>query len=381
MIKVQRHFNKGNPEIIRLCRLSKELYNKCNFFMRDNFSKGIRTPDISTLINLVKDEDCFKNLHNTKTAKQTIRQCLTDWTNFFRAMTAYKKNPEKFIRFPRPPKFKKEMAQVIFYNETIRRKPLKQGTIQPTNDCFQIKSDKPFKQVIITPKSFGFVIEVRYEEPDEPVKSRAKGICSIDLGVNNLAAITSDQHDPILINGRIVKSFNQWFNKKPNKFNSMKRYWRLENYFHHVSKMIVENCKANNVGTIIIGKNDGWKNEMNMGKKNNQTFQYIPFCRLIQKIQYKAEMAGVKVLFTEESYTSKASFIDEDPLDGSKISGKRIKRGLYQSREGRLINADVNGSLNICKKVIPEMVKDQWDRSVAATPVAVNPLRWFTAQT
>ena len=255
--------------------------------------------------------------------------------------------------------------------------------IVPTNHCFTVPSTRKFKQVVITPKTFGFVIDVQYEVPDQP-KIERKGVCTIDLGLNNLATLTSDQHKPILVNGRIVKSINQWFNKHPNKKNSRKRYWRLENYFHHVSKMTVANCVKYGIGTIIIGKNDGWKFEMNLGKKTNQNFQYVPFLKLMQKIKYKAELAGIDVTFTEEAYTSKASFYDRDPLPkyekgvSHTFSGRRVKRGLYRSADGRVINADVNGSANIGRKVIrDEDVILRLDRSVAATPVRVNPLKVF----
>ena len=136
-----------------------------------------------------------------------------------------------------------------------------------------------------------------------------------------------------------------------------------------------------NCGTIVIGKNDGWKQEMNLGKKTNQNFQSVPFCNLMQKINYKAAMVGIRVIFTEEAYTSKASFLDRDPLPKfgetePVFSGKRVNRGLYRAADGRLINADVNGSCNIGRKVIQnEVVIQGLDRSVAATPVRVNPLK------
>ena len=337
-------------------------------------------PDINALIHFVQQEQSFKNLHNTKTAKQTVRKVLSDWSNFRKALAAYKKDPSKFVKKPRPPHYKEALAQVIFYNETIKKKPLKQGIITPTNGCFEIKSSRKFKQVVITPKRFGFVVDVQYEQ-ESPHKVKGKGVVCVDIGLNNLAAITSDQFSPILVNGRIVKSINQWFNKHPSKRNSRKRHWRLENYFHHVSKLIVDLCVKHNCGTIIIGKNDGWKQEMNLGKRTNQNFQYVPFFNLMQKIGYKASLVGVKVVFTEEAYTSQSSFLDRDPLPAygeaePQFSGKRVKRGLYRAANGRLLNADVNGSANIGRKVIQnEVVIQGLDRSVAATPVAINPLK------
>jgi len=308
-----------------------------------------------------------------------MRKCLVDWTNFKKALNAYYKDNSKFISCPKPPYYKKKLAQVIFYNETIKRKPLKVGVITPTNNCFSIASNREFKQVIITPKKFGFIIEVQYEIEKQKTKVNKKNGCFIDLGVNNLCAITSNQNlRPILINGRIVKSINQYYNKYPTKQNLKKRYFRLENYFHHTSKYIIDYCIQNNIGTIVIGRNEGWKQNQNHGKRNNQNFQSIPFYLLIQKIQYKAELVGINVVFTEESYTSKCSFFDKEEMcHKEKYPGKRQFRGLFVGTDGFAVNADVNGSLNIGRKVIDKcsLTASIVDRSVAATPMMINPLK------
>jgi putative transposase len=287
VLAVERHYIRGTPELLRLCGLSKELYNRCNFLMRQAWFKHERLPDINILIRETQHLDCFKNLHNTKTAKQTVRKVISDWSNFCKALNAWKKDKSKFVRMPKPPGYKKKLAQVIFYKETIKGgqsgKPL--TSLTPTNGCFSIPCNHDFQQVVVTPKTFGFVVEVQYNKPKPPkAKTKKNTFCCIDIGLNNLATITSDKHSPILINGRIVKSFNQWFNKNISKKTSRKRYFRMENYFHHVSKMIVENCAKHNIGKIVIGKNDGWKTGMNLGKKTNQHFQSVPFCNLLQKI-------------------------------------------------------------------------------------------------
>lgn len=349
------------------------------------FSHKFPLPDINILIQETKDLECFKQLHNTKTAKQTVRKCLTDWSNFRKALTAYKKDPSRFVRKPKAPNYKEQMAQVIFYNETIKGgqhgRPLEKLTA--TNNCFSIPFRAGYKQVVITPKAFGFMIEVQYEaEKKEKTKTKVSKdkVCCIDIGLNTLAAITYGEKRPILVNGRIVKSINQWYNKRPCKSRLRKRYFRLENYFHHVSKFIVDLCVKEGIGRIIIGKNDGWKNGINLGKKTNQAFCFVPTYLLLEKIKYKAAAEGIEVVFTEESYTSKASFFDRDPLpcygDGDaepEFSGRRKYRGLYVSN-GFAVNADVNGSLNIGRKVIPEFA-GIGDRSLAARPVVVNPLK------
>ena len=357
MIAVQRHYIKGNEEIVRLCQLSKELYNRCNYFMRTAWftptaGKYKNIPNISVLIKETKELDCFKEFGNTKTAKQTIRKVLIDWSNYFKALRTYSKDPSKFISRPKPPGYKKKLAQVIFYYETIKRGKKIEG-ITPTNNLFTTswEKDKPFKQVVITPKTFGFMIEVQYEDnkPKPTKKLDETKVMTIDTGLNILAAITLDEKNPILVNGRILKSINQWYNKNQCKKRSKKRYFRIENYFHHVSKGIISLCLSQGIGTIVIGKNDGWKQEMNLGKKTNQAFTSIPHHQLLQKIQYKAVQAGINVIFTEESYTSKSSFFENDPLPkyGDEVkedtfTGKRKHRGLYVTSNGFAINADVN---------------------------------------
>ena len=384
---VERHFITGTPEIVRLCSLSKELYNKCNFLMRRAWFGKQSLPDICYLVKETQSLDCFKQLHNTKTAKQTIRKCLTDWGNFKKATKAFYKDPSKFVRQPKPPYYKDKLAQVIFFSETISKMVIKRtGLLSPTNRCFSVKSGiRAFHQVTITPKTFGFIVDVQYEraEPKKRRDKERKGVCCIDVGVNNLCAITSDQHKTILINGRIVKSFNQWYNKNPCKSRLRKRYFRIENYFHHVSKMIVENCVKHNIGKIIIGRNDGWKQGVKMRPAQKQNFLYIPFYLLFEKIKYKAAQEGIEVVFTEESYTSVASYLDRDVMptwcEGQSepiFSGKRVKRGLYRSKNRIILNADANGSANIGRKVIQdEEFLLRLDRSLAARPVVVNPLR------
>ena len=387
MILVERHYIRATNEIIRLCSLSKELYNRCNYLMRQAWFnqqhlKHRRLPDINFLRNETKDLDCFKELHNTKTAMQTIRKVLIDWSNYCKALKVYSKDKSKFLRCPKPPNYKNKLAQVIFFNETIKggRSKNKIESLIPTNDCFSVPFKENYKQVIINPKSFGFMIEVQYESKEiEKPKLDKKKIATIDIGLNNLCAITLDQQRPILINGRIVKSINQWYNKNQCKSRLKKRYFRLENYFHHVSKYIVDLCVENKIGKLIIGKNNGWKQNIRLGKKTNQNFCSIPCYTLLEKIKYKATIVGLDVIFTEESYTSKASFYDRDPLpsygeEKAEFSGKRKCRGLYLTKDGFALNADINGSMNIGRKVIPEFLGIR-DRSLAARPIVINPLK------
>jgi len=220
----------------------------------------------------------------------------------------------------------------------------------------------------------------------------------IDIGLNNLVTATSNSVglQPFIINGRPLKSINQYYNKTKailqsyvgdkgisNRIKSLihKRNNLVQNYLHHTSRFIIDYCEDNNIGNIVIGKNDGWKNKINIGKRNNQNFTQIPFAKLIQQIQYKAEEIGIKIIIQEESYTSKACFLDMDkiPVYGDSIinrfSGKRVRRGLYKTNSGQIINADVNGAYNILRKAIPNFFSDGIE-GLGLIPVKVSILNF-----
>jgi putative transposase len=220
---------------------------------------------------------------------------------------------------------------------------------------------------------------VVYEQAVKQTAVNPAYYAGIDLGVNNLVALASNKpgFHPVVINGRPVKSTNQFYNKRKAELQhklgttgstarmerlTIKRNRRVDHYMHTASRFIVDLLVAEGIGTLVIGKNDGWKQEIELGKRNNQNFVQIPHARFIAMLTYKAELVGIAVLLTEESYTSKASFLDRDPLpvrkpnENSKytFSGKRVERGLYRASGNRSINADVNGAYNIIRKVAPD---------------------------
>jgi putative transposase len=230
----------------------------------------------------------------------------------------------------------------------------------------------------LVPKCDSYVIEVIYDEPESTVSNDILA-ASIDLGLNNLVALTSNQPGfiPLLINGRPLKSINQFYNKRSSHLQSQLkgsrksspriqrltrcRHQKVDNYLHHTSRLIVDYLVAQKIGTLVIGKNAQWKTEIDLGKKTNQNFVSIPHARLIEMLEYKARLVGVKVILQEESYTSQSNFLNLDPIpvyghtgaDDMVFSGKRIKRGLYKTSVGQLINSDVNGAYNILRKAIP----------------------------
>ena len=286
---------------------------------------------------------------------------------------------EKITTYPnkvRIPKYldKEKGRQILVYNKmTLSSKLLEQGIIRlpKSNLEFRTKREKDLSQVRIVPKNGYIVIEVIYEV-QEILKENNGRYLSIDLGISNLATCSSNVIEPFIIDGKKIKSINHFYNKKTsllktklskNQYSSKrikhltyKRNQKIKWLFHNISKYIVNQAVSNSLNTIVIGYNKEWKQEVNLGKVNNQNFVEIPYSILIQMISYKAKLQGIQVFLQEESYTSKASFLDKDNIPEKftksfKPSGERKQRGLYSSPKG-LLNADVNGSLNILRKFL-----------------------------
>ena len=264
------------------------------------------------------------------------------------------------------------------------------------------KSDRAVvKEIRYVPHGSCFWLEIVYEEDKtlnkevlnkRKVKLNRDNVFSIDLGINNLATLVSNKPDfqPVLFSGKPVKSLNQQFNKRKAELQSLghrrliahmavTRFCQINDYFHKVSHQIIALCLKEDVGKIVIGKNKDWKQEVNIGKANNQKFVSIPYQSLIDQINYKASRYGIEVVEQEESYTSKADALALDRLpvkskskDKFTFSGKRKLRGLYQSSIGKLVNADVNGSLNILRKVIG----DDFIQSLIDKGAVFAPVRW-----
>ncbi len=267
------------------------------------------------------------------------------------------------------------------------KKTLQRGMIKPSQLPITVKTQQDpatIKQVRVVPKKGFYVVEIVYEKAVTRAKVDPSFCVGMDLGVTNLAAIASNREGfaPRLVNGRPIKAWNQWYNKRMKELKKLlpkedrervtqqmeriinTRNRRIDHYLHTASKRIVDFLVEEGIGTVIIGKNPLWKQESNMGRKNNQNFVSIPHARFIEMLTYKAELVGIQVEVREESYTSKASFLDLDPIPNYKpndeeqhiFSGKRIGRRnrLYRTKDGRTICADVNGAYNILRKSRPD---------------------------
>jgi putative transposase len=241
------------------------------------------------------------------------------------------------------------------------------------------------------PRSQHYVVEVVYSVETQQADVDQYFVLGIDLGIDNLAALASNQPGfvPLLVNGKPLKSINHWYNKELARLKSAlpagqrtskriqqlthKRNCQVNAYLHQASRRIIEFMKLMGIGTLVIGKNEGWKQGVELGKRNNQNFVQIPRARFIEMLTYKAQLAGIEVITTEESYTSKCSFLDGEAIcQHEQYAGKRVKRGLFRASDGCLMNADTNGAYNIVRKVIPNAFSNGIGGAVVH-PVRVHP--------
>ena len=389
---VEKHIIKDN-RFEDICRKSGLLYN----FTLYNVKQGIRTGqylkeyEFSTKLCRENQFD-FRNL-SSSISQQVIGQVFSAVKSWIRLKKDFEKNPCKYDNHePKFPKYKvgKKQNVVVFTTHVCRIK--KDGCIHFAKNIIDpIKTNirkEELKQVRIIPQATCYVVEVVYEKEEQDLGLDKSNVLSIDLGLNNLCTCISNVGEkPFIINGLIVKSFNQWYNKKKAKWMSFvgskgisnrlkwlsnRRYLWMADKLHKISRWIIDYCIELNIGTIIIGLNKGWKNEINLGKKTNQKFTEIPHSKLIDKITYKGKLVGIDVQTTEESYTSKVDHLAFETLEKHDIYlGKRKKRGLFQSSIGKLLNADVNGAIGIGRKVFG----DSYVREIIGSGLAFNPVR------
>lgn len=383
---------------------SKNLYNTALYEMRQVFiHQGIYL-SYEEMDQRMQPHEAYKALP-AKVSQQVLRQLAEAWKAFREAKAVYEQDPSMFTGRPQLPKYKHktEGRNILVYTiQAISQRGLKRGLIQPSMLPIAVQTKQQhINQVRIVPRNGYYVIEVVYTIEPVPANVDPSFCVAIDLGVTNLAAIASNREGfvPRLVNGRPIKAWNQWYNKRMKELKKQlpkadrervtkqterittTRNRRIHHYLHTASKRIIDFLVKEEVGTIIIGKNPLWKQEVSMGKRTNQNFVSIPHVRFIEMLSYKAALVGIQVEVQEESYTSKASFLDLDPIptynptDGEDyvFSGKRIGRRnrLYRSKDGRMICADVNGAYNILRKSRP----DAFSEAKGVAGYVVHPLR------
>lgn len=370
-------------ELLSLCRVSKDLYNQALFAVRTALDDGKhlsyyeldslmkKTPNLEGVINY--------RLLKAQAAQHVLKTVDGAMKGYFRSLKEWKADKSKFHGMPKIPGYRPKDGYfpVTFPNQSCT---VKKGRINfsktlsvsiPQWDRYGNRLER-MQQVRVLPRNGYTEIEIVYLD-DAAVNPRLdmSRMASIDLGLDNVVALVTDSLRPLLISGGSLKSRNRLFNKELARLKSVlercngkrtskrlrslfiRRDSQVDDIFHKVSKFIVRLLNDEGIGCLAYGRNKGWKDSIRLGKANNQAFVQVPFDRLRTLLKYKCEMCGIRFVETEESYTSKC---DALALEGigkhDTYLGKRTKRGLFQSSTGRLVNADVNGAINILRKVV-----------------------------
>ena len=381
---VEKHkIYKSHPAYSKLDHMSRKannLYNQCVYFIKnsENLSEDLRLTD-KVMKSFPDEQDNYRSLGYAKCAQQVINLFHQNLRSYFASIKDYKKNPAKYTGKPRFPKFRKsgDRFQVIFTNQAIR---FTGQTLNIATRTFENKltiklrttSAKKLCQVVFVPRNDYFLAYVIYEADDSVISQSADKVAAIDIGLSNLATVTfSAQYEPILYRSDLVK-INKDFNrlnadyvsilkKTQNKYTSRRRTRLSEKYtglvedrLHKISRAIVDDLSHRGVSTVVVGKNTGQK----IGNKL-KNFVQVPLFRLVAMIKYKAELAGITFIQVNESYTSGTSFLDNElPTKDFYNKDRRRFRGLFISNNLKRINADVNASFQIMKKVYEKFTYD-----------------------
>lgn len=382
----ERHLIKPNHELYRtlddLTFKAKNLYNHGLYLYRQSYFEHKKNPEAQTLSWADIDKTLRAQGHDdmralpSKVANAVLKNLGENISSFWKMVRL--KREGRLAQMPRLPHYlhKTEGRFPLSFNyQTFGTKRGANNELflcpKGLNLPIPTKVANP-KQVRIVPNHNNFIIEVTYDAEERAPKSTSK-YAGIDLGVDNFATVTfSTQNNPLIIKGLELKSINQGYNRLIAKAQSLlpdslktsksihrlwsRRSWILKTKIHQMTAFLANLFDEMQIEKVFIGKNNNWKQNLPFGKKVKQRFAYLPYETFIEQLQYKCQLRGITVIVQEESYTSKASFLDGDNIpvygevENPKFSGHRIKRGLYRSGNGRLINADVNGSYNILRK-------------------------------
>ena len=389
MYLTERHVIKNNKELDELCFKSKNLYNRALYLVRQHYlntKEYLNYYKVNRLLIDYKDEDYYSL--PSRVSNQTLMVLDRNFKSFFAKLK--KKKDGSYDKEVKIPKYLEKDGRyiAIFQKGAVSKVYLRKGIVKLSTLSIEIPTkvkESELVEVRVLPRNNHHIVEITYNVEDKETKIDNKRYASVDLGVNNLMTVSSNVTKPFIINGRPLKSINQYWNKERARLQSLlgdkktskriqsitnKRNNKVKDYLHKSSRKLVDFLVSNNISTLVVGYNEEWKQGVNLGKRNNQSFVFIPYYTLIEQLEYKCRLEGINFILTEESYTSKCSFLDnEEVCKHEKYLGKRIKRGLFKSKEGKLINADLNGSLNILKKVVGEF---QYPIEVCSTPLKVT---------
>ena len=404
-----KHLNKEEYLILReLCHTAKNLYNQAVYNIRQYYFDEGKYFNYVENNKLLKSSENYKTL-NSNMAQQILKEVDGVFKSFFGLLKLKSKGEYKEkVKLPKYlPKNSfttlvvgfvrlNENTFILPYSQSYKKnhKPIKIN-IPP------LLLDKNIKEIRIIPKFNArfFEIQYTYQVENEQRNLDKNNALAIDLGVNNLATCVTNRGKSFIVDGKKLKSINQWFNKYNAKLQSIKdkqdygkaltmkqkyiwnkRNNKVNDYLSKSARIIINYCLENNIGTLVCGYNNDFQRNSDIGKRNNQNFVNIPFSKLQSKLEYLCEFYGIKYVDQEESYTSKASFFDMDIIPEYKekdnieysFSGKRVRRGMYKTLKGKVLNADVNGALNILKKSKVVDLEVLYHRGEVDTPVRIR---------
>ncbi|NNU83872.1 transposase [Geobacillus sp. BMUD] len=369
-----------------LCHIAKNMYNVGLYNVRQYYFEHKEFLNYEKNYHLAKTNENYKLL-NSNMAQQILKKVNEAFKSFFGLISLAKQGKYDHKAISIPKYLKKDGFHSLIIGQiridgnkfTIPYSRLFKKTHKPiTITIPPVLLDKKIKQIEIIPKHHArfFEIQYKYEMPEDQRELNDQKALAIDLGLNNFATCVTSDGRSFIIDGRRLKSINQWFNKENARLQSIKdkqkikgttrkqallamnRNNKVNDYINKTCRYIINYCIENQIGKLVIGYAETWQRNINLGKKTNQNFVNIPLGNIKEKLEYLCEFYGIEFFKQEESYTSQASFFDGDEIPEYnadnpkeyKFSGKRIKRGLYRTKSGKLINADVNGALNILKK-------------------------------
>jgi len=371
---------------------SNALYNSALYVCNEYFKETGKYIGYNNLYHEMKTNIHYKNMTSFN-AQAILKLVDQNFRSFFALLK--KKQRNQYKGEISPPKYRKPKSEyLLIFN--VQRVKLKNNILKFTKDLkikFTYKPKGEIIQAIIKPNNFGsYTLFLTYEENFNPIDLDKNNFLSIDMGLNNLMTCVSSVSPSFIMNGKPLKSYNNYYNKKKGKIQSelkvknnknyskrlanldIKRERFIDNYFNQITAYITKICLKNQIGIVIIGYNETWKQDINLGKINNRNFIYIPHYKLKCKLRNKLDSEGIELFEINESYTSKCSFIDNEPIkEHDSYLGKRINRGLFKSANNILINADVNGACNIARKVISKISFNEI-KGFIVTPKVFNPL-------
>ena len=405
-----KHLSKEDYLILKeLSHTAKNLANQAIYNVRQYYFTEGEYLNYQKNYALLKDSENYKIL-NSNMAQQILKEVDGSFKSFFGLLKLAKKGKYAFKDCKLPHYLPKNGYTTLVIG-FVRLKGNK--LIIPFSNSFKkthepveitippILLDKKVKEIRIIPKANARFFEIQYTYKAECIQRNLNknNALAIDLGINNLATCVTNTGKSFIIDGRRLKSINQWFNKENARLQSIKdkqhfgkrttnrqkaiardRNNKVNDYMSKAARIIINYCITNDIGTLVVGYNETFQRGSNLGKANNQNFVNIPYGKLREKLEYLCELNGMVFVKQEESYTSKASFWDKDNIpvynaDNPQeyaFSGNRIHRGLYKTKNGITFNADVNGALNILRKSSVVDLIVLYSRGEVDTPVRIR---------